>query len=71
MWIAVGCCLLPQDCELVYVAFDILHDGKTGVNHLPLKERQRLLEEMIVPLDEGGRACLPPQVVVGGRHGLV
>ncbi|KAL4853400.1 Dynamin-related protein 5A [Chlorella vulgaris] len=42
-----------SDCELVYVAFDILHDGKTGVNHLPLKERQRLLEEMIVPLDEG------------------
>lgn len=45
-------CLVPpavQDLELVYVTFDILHNGKGGVIDMPLRERHKMLEDKVVP----------------------
>ncbi|EFN52891.1 hypothetical protein CHLNCDRAFT_138420 [Chlorella variabilis] len=41
----------PQigDLELVYVTFDILHNGKGGVIDMPLRERHKMLEDKVVP----------------------
>lgn len=65
-----------QHCELWYIAFDILHNGDSGVNELPLTERQRMLEAAVLPgepqplagSDVCGRmvALLPGTTRIGG-----
>lgn len=46
----------PQDCELLYIAFDVLHDGQRSLVAEPLRERQRLLEQV----GPGGGWCGAP-----------
>ena len=50
-----------QDCELLYVAFDVLHDGENDVIAMPLRERLEKLEQVVLPGGPGGW--------VGGRVG--
>jgi hypothetical protein len=65
-----------QHCELWYIAFDILHNGDSGVNELPLRERQRMLEAAVLPGEArplaGSAVCgrmvplLPGKTHIGG-----
>lgn len=45
--------LLLQDCELLYVAFDLLHNGRTALTERPLSERLELLRRAVVPGEAG------------------
>ncbi len=45
----------PQDCELVYVAFDILHNGTSVLNMEPLETRLRLLRQFVKSGESGER----------------
>ncbi|PRW39278.1 dynamin-related GTPase isoform A [Chlorella sorokiniana] len=40
---------LVGDCELLYVAFDLLHNGRTALTEKPLSERLELLRRAVVP----------------------
>ena len=58
-----------QDCELLYIAFDILHNGKIGVNEEPLKERHKLLEEVVVPAEIAGMwGCCRGNILADGSN---
>ena len=48
-----------QDCELMYIAFDVLHNGTEAVIHKPLRERQHILAQLVVeqPAGAPGRVC--------------
>lgn len=54
-------CLSPhrgrQDCELVYVAFDILHNGSSALNMEPLERRLSLLRDFVKSGESGERAA--------------
>jgi len=46
--------LPPQDCELLYVAFDLLHNGHTALTEHPLSDRLERLRGAVVPGEPGG-----------------
>ncbi|BFI04909.1 DNA ligase 4 [Marchantia polymorpha subsp. ruderalis] len=50
---------LDTSQQLCYVAFDVLYHGNSSVIHLPLRERQQLLEKSIKPLQGRLELLLP------------
>lgn len=46
-WLRVLHC--TQDCELFYVVFDVLHDGRASLIKEPLKRRLEVLESVVLP----------------------
>ncbi|KAL4440149.1 hypothetical protein ABPG75_003150 [Micractinium tetrahymenae] len=66
---------LLGDCELVYVVFDILHNGASALNMEPLETRLRLLRQFVrsgesVPLGDAGAVCGRVEVMVPGMARL-
>ena len=61
---ALSAFLCSQDCDLLYMAFDIIHDGISSVAEKPLRERLKILERMVLPCPEGSESAR----TWGGTH---